>query len=575
MQIYDKDGTYVATIGDLNCPGGVDIGPNDHIYVADTCDFSVRIYDAQRHLIKTLGVPGQWGNDNAHFGSPEDIAVDSRGMIYVSDEGNSRIQVFNARYEYVRSMGETGVWKNDFGHFQGPGNLAVDSLDRLYVADRWNHRIQVFDKSGAYLTTIGGTGGGDNGEFRGPNGVAIDAWGNLYVADQLNQRIQKFALGVPGWAQMNINGFGDPQTRLSSLAVFNDHLYAGTYKLAGHGAQIWRMDAPGQWTGVMTDGFGKGYNIGIDDLVTFKGKLYAGVWNSTPYPPYTDTGGEIWRSSDGDAWEAVMTGGFGDRYNAEVMTLGVFDDHLFAATWSYTSTHGAEIWRSATGDADDWTRVVNNGLGSTSDSAVIDMLSVNGYLYASTYNWDRAARVSHGASIWRTADGEHWERVVSGGFSDANNYIIQGMTVFNGNLYAGTQNWDPHEHHYNQGQLWRCSISSGCDENSDWIEITGNGFGDADNYSIEKLIVVNNMLYAITGNRHAGMQVWHSATGDAGDWQQIGFGGFGDANNYSTYYGHGVASFNNDLYIGTVNRANGGEVWQYLPRRLFLPTMLH
>ena len=575
VQIYDKDGSYVATIGNLNCPGGVDIGPADRIYVADTCDFAVRIYDDHRNLIKTLGVSGQWGNDNAHFGAPEDVVVDSRGMIYVADEGNSRIQVFDARYEYVRTLGETGVRRGDFGHFQGPGNLAVDRLNRLYVADRWNHRIQVFDPSGAYLTTIGGTGGGGgSGEFRGPNGVAVDAWGDLYVADQLNHRIQKFTPGASGWAQMNLNGFGDPKTNVSSLTVFNDRLYAGAYKLAGHGAQIWRMDAPGQWTGVMTNGFGKGYDVGVDDLLAFKDKLYAGVWNSTPHPPYTDTGGEIWRSSDGEAWEEVMSGGFGDRYNGEIFSLAVFDGRLFAATWSYTSAHGAEIWRSATGDAGDWTRVVDNGLGEAANSAVLDMIPVNGHLYASTYNWDKPARISHGADIWRTADGEHWEKVMTGGFGDANNYAISRMAVFEGSLYASTSNWDAQQHRFGSSQIWRCPLSSGCDENSDWTEIVSNGFGDSGNNRIN-VFATDHMLYAVTANRRTGVQVWRSASGDAGDWQQMIADGFGDANNGATYWGHAIAAYQGNLFIGTENRANGGEVWQHLPLRLFLPTMLH
>jgi hypothetical protein len=37
----------------------------------------------------------------------------------------------------------------------------------------------------------------------------IDRQGSLFVADTDNHRIQKYNRGVPGWKQVNINGFGD------------------------------------------------------------------------------------------------------------------------------------------------------------------------------------------------------------------------------------------------------------------------------------------------------------------------------------------------------------------------------
>ncbi len=583
VQVFDSDGHYVGTVnkgwgtgdGYLRHPDGLGIDRNGTVYVADTANHRVEIFDAQWHFIASIGETNVPGSDNNHFNEPDDVAVDSRGFIYVADKGNNRVQVFDRNRHYVRTIGLTGGSGNDFARFNGPHRLAVDELDRLYVADSWNNRIQVFDSSGNYLTTIGGRYGDGSGQFINPHGVAVDVFGAVYVADEDNNRIQKFALGVPGWAQMNINGFGDPKVHLTSLSVFNDRLYAGTYKFASHGAQIWRMDAPGQWAGVMTNGFGQGYNVGIDDMAVFKGKLYAGVWNSTPYPPYTDTGGEIWRSSDGETWEETMSGGFGDRYNGEVMTLAPFDDYLYAATWSYTTTHGAEIWRSATGDTNDWTRVVTNGFGSAANQTVLSLVSVGDYLYASTYNYDGTAGVTHGGEIWRTGDGEHWQKVVSGGFGDTNNYAILGMSVFDQNLYAGTYYWDFQSHRPGRAQLWRCPLSSGCDEQSDWEQVVGDGFGDSANYAIEGVISQNGMIYAITRNRETGIEVWRSATGDAGDWQQIGFGGFGDANNYQTYWGHAITAYQNNLYVGTINGGNGGEVWGYLPTHLFLPVMLH
>ena len=184
VQIYNSDSSYVATIGDLGCPGGVGIAPtNGYIYVADNCDSVVRVYDASRVLVASMGVPGEFGSDNAHFNSPEDVAVDGLGMIYVSDASNHRVQVFDASRVYVRTLGVSGFSDSDFGHFSGPDGLFVDSANRLYVADQWNDRVQVFDAAGGYLTTLGGSWGTGTGELQGPGGVAVDSTGAVLVAE--------------------------------------------------------------------------------------------------------------------------------------------------------------------------------------------------------------------------------------------------------------------------------------------------------------------------------------------------------------------------------------------------------
>ena len=559
VQIYNPDGSYYATVGGLDCPGGVAIGPNGYLYVANSCNHTVRIYNTGLVLIATLGTSGEAGADNAHFSSPEDVAVDGNGTIYVSDRDNHRVQVFNASYAYVRTMGETGVSGSDFNHFNGPNGLFVDANDRLYVADEWNNRIQVFDKDSNYLTTIGGSWGSRTGQFGGAHGVAVDSAGNVYVADYDNHRVQKFALGVPGWKQVNINGFGDRSSRIATLAPFGDHLYAGTFKFADHGAQLWRMDASGNWTAVMTNGFGVYYNVGIDHLVEFNGNLYAGVWNSTPYPPYTDTGGEIWRSSNGSTWTQVVSGGFGDRFNGEVFRLAVFNNQIYASAWSYTDTHGAEIWRSSTGNAGEWEQVVANGLGDATNQAGIAMEVFNGHIYIGTYSWNSATNRPNGCEIWRS-DGARWAKVITDGFGNMNCYAARSLAGFGDFLYAGLSIWDPDAQAYSPGEIWRCSAASGCDEASDWEQVVSDGFGNAQNYGVSNLHEFGDHLYAVTTNSETGLEVWRTANGT--DWEQVGFAGFGDSNNSAPYWDNSVAVFDNCLYIGTTNSANGGEVWQ-------------
>ncbi|OUC09787.1 hypothetical protein RY27_00725 [Litorilinea aerophila] len=578
LQIFNPDGSYVGGFGShgsgnnqFNAPGGLGFDFNGNLYIADTDNHRVQIYNSQLAYVATLGVTGQAGSDNAHFNRPYDVAVDKDGYIYVADEGNDRIQVFDSNRQYVRTLGGGGMG-SDFGYFAGygPHHLAIDSQGRLYVADTGNNRVQVFDNfanANAYLTTIG-TGGRKSGQFTTLMGIAVGPDNSVYTSEiHNNHRIQKFAPGVPGWKQVNLNGFGERANEgIGGMAPFGNHLYAGTYNFGGNGAQLWRMDTSGAWSPVMTNGFGDSTNVGVSHLVEFNGQLYAGVWNRTSSPPYTN-GGEIWRSSNGVSWSQVVNQGFDNPFNGEIIHLTVFDGQIYASTRSFTNTHGAEIWRSSTGNPGDWQQVAADGFGDTNNAAVMTLQEFNGALYAGTRS--RIGPGRDGADLWRSVDGLNWAPVITNGFAYTGTYDIAALAVFQDYLYAGTGRYDFATNSYPGGQIWRCSQTSGCDEPADWEMITGNGFGNANNINFSGFVVHDGYLYTFPYNLETGMEVWRSSDGVS--WERVGEGGLGDSNNQGTYWNNSIAVFQERLIVGTYNQANGGEAWLFLHNRVYLP----
>ncbi|MBI3639844.1 MAG: hypothetical protein HY223_05960 [Thaumarchaeota archaeon] len=171
-------------------------------------DSVVNITTSPGTYSSTLGVSGKFGSDNAHFGYPESVALDSSGNIYVVDRGNDRVQKFSNSGTYIFTLGVSGKSDTDNSHFNTPVSVSLDSSGNIYVADTYNHRIQKFSSSGEYLMTLGVSGsyGSDNAHFSYPESVALDSSGNIYVADTYNHRIQKFSssgtylstLGIPG-----------------------------------------------------------------------------------------------------------------------------------------------------------------------------------------------------------------------------------------------------------------------------------------------------------------------------------------------------------------------------------------
>jgi NHL repeat-containing protein len=553
VQIFNSSGTYQYTIGgswgsgnyQFQWASGIAVDNNGTIYVSDCPNNRVQVYNSSRTYVATIGVTGVTGSDNSHLICPNGVGVDAARNIYVSDAGNNRVQKFNSSRIWQMTLGTPGPGGSgsaDFAHFGGgTEDIAVDAQGRIYVADGNNNRVQVFDSSGAYLTTIGGSWGANSSQFRYTSGVDVDSQGNVYISDFNNARIQKFAPGVPGWVQKNINGFGVKNNYdVESLEVFNGQLYAGASN-GIEGTTIWRNSNGNIWTAVTSPGFGvatPATNSVVFDMIEFNGYLYAGTgwWLDDGVP------GQIWRSSNGTTWEMVGGGGFGNGNNLGIVNFAVFNNVLYAST--FNTTDGFDVWRSATGNSGDWHNVANAGFGGGPNYKDITSLTVfNGYLYAAV-----EASGSASAQVWRTNDGTTWNQVNVNGFGDSNNFQTGGFAVFGGYLYIGTRN------DVTGAQMYRSN------NGTTWIPVISAGFGDINNYKIESLYSFGGNLYAGTDNGVTGIEIWRSIDGTT--WSQINPDGFGDSNNVGTLWSNATTAFNNGFYIGVANNANGGEIWR-------------
>jgi len=536
LQIFNPDGSYYGGFGGYGsgnyqfiAPHGIAIDQAGKVYIADSGNHRVQIYNSQLAYVATLGQTGVPGSDNAHFKNPFDVAVDRNGIIYVADEGNDRIQVFDSNLQYVRTIGGGGTG-SDFGHFEGwgPHHLAVDSQGRLYVVDTGNQRVQVFDNfanGNAYLTTIGGAWGTQPGRFSNVLGIAIGPDDSVYTSEiHNNHRIQKFAPGVPGWKQVNINGFGDPDTSfVSTLDIFGGYLYAGTWS-----SQMWRTADGQTWTQV-TPSTWPTYTA-VFDAEPFGSYLYVGT--------ASNNGGEIWRTN-GLTWEQVVTSGFGITNNYGINALAVFSNTIYAATSAEDGV--MQIYRSASGDAGSWVPVVTDGFGGDGVWQDVTMDVYDGYLYVGI---GRAGV----AELWRTNDGVTWSPVFTDGLA-ANNTHVSAMAEFGGAFYIGLRNVTT------GGEVWRTT------DGTTFTRVFDGGLGDPNNGRPYGLQVFNGRLYLVFSNLVTGAEVWR--TSDGVTWEQVGDAGWGDSNNgYADYFDKGAAIFNNRLFIGTSNWANGGEVWK-------------
>lgn len=546
VQIYTTSGSYFTTLGgawgtgnyEFKMPYGVRINPtNGDIYVVDMENHRIQVYSSSRVYKATIGETGVSGSDNMHFEYPKGVALDTSGNIYVAEEENRRVQkctLSGTNYSCSTFAGVTGEWGDDFGHFAAPYDVAVDASGRVYVVDSYNDRVQVFDSTGAYLTTIGGRWGTQTGDLRSPRGITVDTDGNVYITDATNHRIQKFAPGVPGWSQMNINGFGDKTNDGSgiNLRVFGDHLYAAL----GHdaGAHMWRTADGSSWTQVTGNGLGNPDNGFIRLGAVFGNDLFVMAWNEA-------TGCEVFRSSDGLIWAQVASHGFGDANNVGAGVMMDFDGYLYATTWNYST--GMEVWR--TGDGTTWVQVNDDGFGDANNVVPSSIAVFGERLYVAVSNFDT------GTELWRTSNGTDWEQVNDDGFGDPMNHWPT-TAVYDGYLYVGTANDSDDTYVGTSTQIWRSA------DGTTWNQVVGDGFGDDTNGGSDTLTVFDSALYSATYNRTSGTQI--RKTIDGIHWEKVALDGWGDSNNYSTY---GKAVFKNHFFLAAANEINGAEVWRY------------
>lgn len=185
--VFISDWGHVGS-GDaeMDTPLGVAIGPQLHVFIADSGNDRIKRTYPSGDLWVQWGTPG---TGDGQFDDPCGIAVTPAGDVLVVERGNQRVQRFSASGAHRATWGTPGSGP---GQLSTPCGVAVDSGGRVYVADTGNDRIEVYGSGGHFLRALGGPGTG-SGVLDGPLGVAVGRDGRVYVADTGNDRVQVFS----------------------------------------------------------------------------------------------------------------------------------------------------------------------------------------------------------------------------------------------------------------------------------------------------------------------------------------------------------------------------------------------
>ncbi|MFB3815069.1 MAG: 6-bladed beta-propeller [Terriglobales bacterium] len=201
--VFDQNHKAEASITEgLKDPGGLAIdNENRFLYVADAELDQVLVFDADPpyRLLRRIGTTGKNHSltTPGDFSKPTNVAVDSDGNLYVADTLNFRVQVFDAEGNFIRMFGKAG---DGPGYFARPKGIAVDNDGHIWVADAVQDRVQVFDQEGRLLLYMGGHGLLP-GQFNTLAGLHIDKNNRVFTSEQYPGRVQFFRYVTDAEAQ--------------------------------------------------------------------------------------------------------------------------------------------------------------------------------------------------------------------------------------------------------------------------------------------------------------------------------------------------------------------------------------
>ncbi|MFM8250924.1 MAG: hypothetical protein ACKOBW_04915 [Planctomycetota bacterium] len=156
-------------IGD---PFGVELGPDQALYITEVRHHRVRRLDLKTGQITTVAGSGEKGYDGdgglataARLNEPYEVRFDDVGNMYFVEMMNHVVRKVGKNTGIITTIAGTGQagYSGDGGPatkatFRQPHSIAIDDRQGLLIADIGNHRVRRVDLKTGIVTSIAGNG---------------------------------------------------------------------------------------------------------------------------------------------------------------------------------------------------------------------------------------------------------------------------------------------------------------------------------------------------------------------------------------------------------------------------------
>ncbi len=196
-----------------------------------------------------------------------------------------------------------------------------------------------------------------------------------------------------------------------------------------------------------------------------------------------------------------------------------------------------------TASAESWEKINTDGFGDIKNYDAFSMLVYYDELYVGTKNQGGTTQV------WKY-NGKTWKRVNIEPFSTYGTYLCS-YAVFNDKVYIGSYNAPT-----------GCKVL--CYDGLSVYQVNEDGFGNPNNTGATSMCAYNGYLYVGTSQPDSGhgCEIWRTkGEGEPpySDWERVGKPGMGTSKNTTA----ASMAVYGKLYIGTKNKTDGAQVWNY------------
>ncbi len=154
-------------------PVAMFVDAQDFLYVADSGNRQVLVFDGRREHVRTISKLGQIS----------DVWVRGDGVFF-ADSGFGGVRIHDRKGRWQRTVGEVS---SRFPTALQPRAVAVDRRERLWVLEE-SGTIRALDRRGNPVYTR------PSGDLLGPIDLALDEQGNLYVLEQGGGKVSVFQI---------------------------------------------------------------------------------------------------------------------------------------------------------------------------------------------------------------------------------------------------------------------------------------------------------------------------------------------------------------------------------------------
>jgi len=143
---FGPDGTLLRSMGapgQLSFPNGIVVDGQGNIEVSDSNNGRVVVFSPYGKVMATISR----GIGEGDLGLPRGAAVDDAGRLFVVDTADHMVRIYNVGSPdkptpvYIGSFGGEGQLD---GTFEYPNGVATDTRAHIYITDRENNRVQVW-----------------------------------------------------------------------------------------------------------------------------------------------------------------------------------------------------------------------------------------------------------------------------------------------------------------------------------------------------------------------------------------------------------------------------------------------